>query len=43
MAEAFWNIVKRHYNQALKETATGRDKAGRSSFFVATNVRINHP
>jgi hypothetical protein len=28
MAEAFWNIVKRHYNQALKEIATGRDRPG---------------
>jgi hypothetical protein len=28
MAEAFWNIVKRHYNQALKELATGRDRSG---------------
>jgi hypothetical protein len=28
MAEAFWNIVKRHYNQALKEVATGRERPG---------------
>ena len=28
MAETFRNIVKRHYNQALKEVATGRDRPG---------------
>ena len=28
MAETFWNIVKRHYNQALKEIATGRERPG---------------
>ena len=25
---AFRNIVKRHYNQALKEVATGRERPG---------------
>ena len=28
MAETFRNIVKRHYNQALKEVATGRERPG---------------
>ena len=43
MAEAFWNIVKRHYNQALKEVATGRERPGGIGSFVATNIRTNHP